>query len=54
MTQINVLELALRDPSRLTADLAGHPHHRTNEPATARVLRRSRTLLSRHRPTGGH
>jgi hypothetical protein len=53
MTQINVLELALRDPSRLTADLAGHTHHRTNALPGAGVLRRSRPLLRGRRVTTG-
>jgi hypothetical protein len=34
MIQINVLELALRDPSRLTADLAGHTRQRSYQPPT--------------------
>ncbi len=34
MNPTNVLELALRDPSRLTADLAGRTRHAANESRT--------------------
>jgi hypothetical protein len=39
MTSINVLELALRDPSHLTADLAGHPRPSAVEPRAGRLTR---------------
>ena len=51
MIQINVLELALRDPSRLTADLAGRPRHPATRPHTAHALHGARRLIPRRRPT---
>ena len=54
MIPINVLELALRDPSRLTADLAGHTRHPANAPHAAHDLRRTRRLIPRHRSTDDH
>lgn len=51
MTAINVLELALRDPSRLTADLTGHPRSATNRLHTARGLRRAHRRNPGRRPT---
>ena len=47
MIPTNVLELALRDPSRRTADLAG----RTRHPAHAAHVRRgAHRLIARRRP----
>jgi len=37
MNQINVLELGLRDPSRLTAHLAGRTRRTANQPHTAQL-----------------
>lgn len=51
MTHINVLELALRDPSRVTADLAGHPRHPKSGPRMARADRRMRLHPRRRRTT---
>jgi hypothetical protein len=51
MIQINVLELALHDPSRLTADLAGRTRLAVNEP---RAVRGSRRLFPRRRATTEH
>ena len=50
MNQLYLLELALRDPSRLTADLAGHPRHPATQPHTAHTLRRASRLIPRRRP----
>jgi hypothetical protein len=51
MIQINVLELALRDPSRLTADLAGRTRDEANRPYPTRGPRRTQRLIRRRRPT---
>jgi hypothetical protein len=54
MIPINVLELALHDPSRRTADLAGHPRHPAHQPHRTHALRRARRLIPHSRPTTEH
>jgi hypothetical protein len=51
MIHFNVLELVLRDPSRLTDDLAGHTPHSANGRQTVRAPRRTRRLIRRQRFT---
>ena len=49
MNQFNVLELGLRDPSRLTAHLAGHTRHAANQ-TTVRATRGRDRSIARRRP----
>jgi hypothetical protein len=51
MIQVNILELALHDPSRLTADLAGRTRLEANAPHAPHTLRRAPRLIRRRRPT---